>query len=67
MSDTIVISIITGITSLVAACIAGYVAFKIAGIHKQLNSMRDQENQTNRKLGQEEGKAEEKKIQEDKK
>lgn len=55
MSEAVIISLIGAATSLVAAAIAGYVAYKIAGIHKQLNSMRDQENATNRQLGNEEG------------
>lgn len=60
MSDAILISIIASIASIISAVIGGYVAIKIAGIHKQLNSMRDQENKTNRDLGHAEGKAEEK-------
>lgn len=66
MSDTVIISIVTAATSLVAACIAGYVAYKIEGIKHQLNSMRDQENATNRKLGNKEGVLQEKKDQETK-
>lgn len=60
MSDAVVISIIGAIAGVSAAIISGYSAYKIAGIHKQLNSMRDQENKTNRDLGNAEGKAEEK-------
>lgn len=62
MTDTATI-IIQGIQTagiITVAVIAGRTARKTADIHHQLNSMRDQENATNRKLGQEEGKASEK-------
>lgn len=66
MNKDIAISLITAFTSILSAAIAGYVAYKIAGIHKQLNSMRTEENQTNKDLGHAEGKAEEKQKQADK-
>lgn len=67
MSDAVIISIVGASTSLIAASIAGYVAYKIEGIKHQLNSMRDQENDTNRKLGNREGVLQEKTKQENKK
>ena len=60
MSDAVVIQIIQSIGTFGGLIITGYVAYKIAGIHKQLNSMRDQENATNRQLGNAEGRADEK-------
>lgn len=66
MSDAVIISLIGAAAGITGASIAGYVAYKIAGIHKQLNSMRDQENATNRKLGNKEGILQEKKEQEKK-
>lgn len=58
MSDTVIIAGIGAVVSLLSLLMTLLIKKDVGGVHKQLNSMRTEENKTNKDLGHAEGKAE---------